>query len=241
MDHDSPIPLHHQLTEIIRKQALNGELTDANGKLPTEMELAEQFAVSRITVRTALKTLMNEGMLSRKRGRGTYMKTNRAENWMGRLMGFSETIKASGFTPGAKVVRSGLTHALPEKAEENFETNEAWELKRLRYADGEPIAIEQSYFPRHIGMALEKHRDLDHLLTYQFIEQELEINIHSGQQLISAVNADVEESEILNIDINQALLYIERFAVTADSQTIEFLQSVYRPDYFRYMVQLNRN
>lgn len=241
LNHNSPIPLHHQLSEIIRKRTLKGELIDEDGKLPTEMEIAKQFEVSRITVRTALKTLMNEGMLSRKRGRGTFLKTNSAENWVGKLMGFSETIKAAGFIPGAKVVRSGLTHSLPENVRENLATEKAWELKRIRFADGEPIAVEQSFFPQHIGEEFDKHGDLDHLITYQFIEQELKIIVHSGKQLISAINAGIEESKTLNIDQGDALLYLERLAVSFDDEPIEFLKAVYRPDYFRYIVQLNRN
>ncbi|MEN1969883.1 GntR family transcriptional regulator [Lentibacillus sp. N15] len=241
LNHNSPIPLHHQLSEIIRRRMLNGELTDEDGKLPTEMELTKQFNVSRITVRTALKTLLNEGMLLRKRGRGTFLKTNSAENWNGKLMGFSEAIKSAGFNPGAKVVQSGLTNIFPDKVKENFASEELWELKRIRFADGEPIAIEQSFFSKKIGEEFEKHGDLDHLVTYQFIEQRLKIKIHKGKQLISAVNADLEESEVLNINKGQALLYMERLAVSSENEPIEFLKSVYRPDYFQYIVQLNRN
>jgi GntR family transcriptional regulator len=240
LDHDSPIPLHYQLTEIIRKKALDGDLVDEDGKLPTEMELAEQFDVSRITIRTALKTLMNEGLLSRKRGRGTFLKTNSVENWVGRLMGFSETIKAAGFTPGAKVIHSGLIQILPKNIKEALMTEEAWELKRLRFADGEPIAIEHSFFPKKIGFEIEKHGDLDHLLTYRFIEQNLKIKLHKAKQLISAVNAEEEEMEVLNIQNGEALLYIERLTSSSDEKPIEFLKSVYRPDYFHYLVQLNR-
>lgn len=240
LNHNSPIPLHYQLTEVIRKQILQGDMADQQRKLPTEMELAEQFNVSRITVRTALRTLMNEGLLSRERGRGTFLKTNSAENWIGQLMGFSETIRAAGFTPNAEVIQSGAIHDLPKKVKDDLMVDNAWELKRLRFADGEPIAIEHSYFPEEIGNEIEKQNDLDHLLTYHFIEQELNMRLYTATQRISAINAQEEETTALNVDNGDALLYIERLAMTAEEKPVEFLKAVYRPDYFQYDVQLTR-
>ncbi|WP_251548915.1 GntR family transcriptional regulator [Neobacillus muris] len=240
LNHNSPIPLHHQLTEFIRKELLIGHLVDPSGKLPTEHELSEQFQVSRITVRSALKTLMDEGLLDRKRGSGTFLKTNQSENWIGELKGFSETIEAMGNKPGARVIKSGETLNPSKKIIEHLRVNEIWELRRLRFADGEPIAIEHSYFPKEIGQEIGKQNGLNDILTYQYLEQELHIKLHEGKQMISAVNATRDEAEMLNISEGEALLYMERLTISIEGSPIEFLQSVYRPDYFQYEVKLNR-
>jgi GntR family transcriptional regulator len=202
--------------------------------------LAEQFQVSRITVRSALKTLMDEGLLDRKRGSGTFLKSNQSENWIGELMGFSETIEASGVKPGAKVLNAKTIMNPSKKIKEQLGMDEVWGLKRLRFADGKPIAIEHSYFPKDIGMEFAKQEGLSEILIYQFLEKELSINLHEGKQMISAVNADQEEAKLLNIQEGDALLYIERLTISVEGKPIEFLQSVYRPDYFQYVVKLNR-
>jgi GntR family transcriptional regulator len=240
LNHNSPIPLHHQLTEFIRKELLHGRLVNQSGKLPTEYELAEQFQVSRITVRSSLNTLMNEGLLDRKRGSGTFLKSNQSENWIGQLMGFSETIEASGVKPGAEVLNKGTIKNPSKKVKEQLMLEEVWELKRLRFADGQPIAIEHSYFPKEIGMEINKQKGLNEILTYQFIEKELNINLHEAKQVVSAVNADPEEAGILKVPEGEALLYIERVTFSIEGKPIEFLQSVYRPDFFQYVVKLNR-
>ncbi|MCS7461210.1 GntR family transcriptional regulator [Paenibacillus doosanensis] len=240
LDHSIPIPLHYQLSEIIRNELLNGNLVDENGKMITEAEISKRFKVSRITVRSAIKPLVDEGLLWRERGRGTFLKTNKVENWVGQLMGFSETIKAAGFQPGGKVLNKGKVTRLPKKIQENLTIDQGWELKRLRYADDKPIAIEHSFFTPEIGSELEKQGDLDNILTYRFIENELKMNLHEATQIISAVNASKQESEMLDIGEKDALLYIERVTKSLDGKPVEFLQAIYRPDYFHYVILLNR-
>ena len=103
-------PLHIHVRETIRRQVRAGELIDKSGRLMTEAELGKHFGVSRITIRNAIKPLVDEGMFERERGRGTFLRTNQPENWVGRLMGFSETIKDAGYQPGAKVLLQGMTN-----------------------------------------------------------------------------------------------------------------------------------
>jgi len=89
---DSPLPLHYQLREIIRFEALNGDLADKDGKMPTENELIERFKVSRITVRNALDKLVDQGLLRRERGKGTFLKSNTAVSTSGELGSIVMTI-----------------------------------------------------------------------------------------------------------------------------------------------------
>src|ERR1043166_1884293 len=103
-------PLHIQVRETIRRQVKAGELIDKTGRLMTEAELGKHFGVSRITIRNAIKPLVDEGMFERERGRGTFLRTNQPENWVGRLMGFSETIRDAGYQPGARILLQGMTN-----------------------------------------------------------------------------------------------------------------------------------
>jgi GntR family transcriptional regulator len=103
-------PLHIQVRETIRRQVKAGKLIDESGRLMTEAELGKHFGVSRITIRNAIKPLVDEGMFERERGRGTFLRSNQPENWVGRLMGFSETIKDAGYQPGARILLQGMTN-----------------------------------------------------------------------------------------------------------------------------------
>ena len=98
------LPLHIQVRETIRRQVKDGELIDKTGRLMTEAELGRHFGVSRITIRNAISPLVDEGMFARARGRGTFLRSNQPENWVGKLMGFSETIRDAGYQAGAKVL-----------------------------------------------------------------------------------------------------------------------------------------
>ncbi|MCL6593892.1 MAG: GntR family transcriptional regulator [Alicyclobacillus sp.] len=240
LDYTSPIPLHHQLSEMIRRGILDGTLTNQAGRIPTEQQLARRFGVSRITVRTALHHLENQGLIWRRRGVGTFVRTNYVENWVGRLLGFSETIRAAGFEPKGKVLRSGKARWLPYTVAKNLGVTSAWVFKRLRFADNEPIAIEESYFTQEIGDALEQQTDLANLLTYQFIERELQIRLSEARQVINAVNAQKTEARLLGLPEGAALLSIERVTKSSDGRPIEFLRAKYRPDYFHYVIDLHR-
>ncbi|WP_028547292.1 GntR family transcriptional regulator [Paenibacillus sp. UNC451MF] len=236
---DNGIPLNMQIREILRQEVLKQEIVDENGKMPTELELVKRFGVSRITVRNALQTLVDEGLLVRERGRGTFLKTNQPENWVGQLMGFTETIKEAGFTPGAQILAKGVTNKFPSKVKSALNVQVVWELKRIRYADDKPIAIEWAFFPPEIGLELEK-QDLTTIAMYKCLEEELSIPLKEAKQMISAVNASEEEALQLGIEDNEALLYMERVTYSDDQKPIEFLKAVYCPEYFSYMIQLTR-
>lgn len=239
IDFDSEIPLKLQLRDILREKILNKELVDNDGKIETEFELMKRFNVSRVTVRSALQLLVDEGIIFRERGRGTFLRTNHPENWTGRLMGFSETIRESGMNPGSKILQKGLLEHVDEDINDHLDTKNVWELKRLRTVDGQPVAIEHAFYPTEFSKYL-VDKELNSLPIYKFLEDEIGIFLHNAKQKISAVNATREEAELLEVEANAALLFIERTTYMTDKRPIEFLKAVYRPDYFQYLIKLSR-
>lgn len=239
IDFESGVPLHLQVREIIRQEALEGSLVDENGKMPTEAELVERFGVSRVTVRNALQSLVDEGMFVRERGRGTFLRTNRPENWVGRLMGFTETIREAGFEPGAEILQKGMTNKLPDEVSQQLRQRAVWELKRIRLADDTPIAIEHAFYPPEIGLELED-QDLISIAMYKFFEEELGIFLKEADQRITAVKADEFEADVLGVDVGDPLLSIVRITFSQKNEPVEYLKAVYHPDYFQYTVQLTR-
>src|SRR5690625_7765868 len=127
----------------------------------TEAELTKIFKVSRITVRNALKPLVEEGILWSERCKGTFLKNNKAEQWHGHLMGLSETIESAGFRVNGKILEQGMIHNLPEKERQSLQRDDDWKLKRIRYFDDQSIAIEKDYFIHIIGLELIQQDCLD--------------------------------------------------------------------------------
>ncbi|MFD2044518.1 GntR family transcriptional regulator [Ornithinibacillus salinisoli] len=242
IDNGSGVPLHLQVRDILRKELLERKLVDESGKIATEHELMKRFGVSRVTIRTALKLLVEEGIIVRERGRGTFLRTNHPENWSGRLKGFTEIIKESGFQPGAKILEKGFITNSDENSiyTDKLHTDHAWQLKRLRYADEHPAAIEHAYYPEEYAANLQD-QDLKSIAIYKHFEEELNVYLKEAKQVISAVNADADTAKLLQVKEGEALLYIERITYSSNSEPIEFLKAIYLPVYFQYLIKLSRS
>jgi GntR family transcriptional regulator len=236
---DDRDPLHVQVREAIRRRVQEGELVDESGRLMTEAELVKHFGVSRVTIRNAIKPLVDEGMFERGRGRGTFLRSNQPENWMGRLLGFSETIKDAGYEPGARVLHQGMTNQHDDTVRNLLRERAVWELKRVRLADDMAISIEHAFYPPDIGLELEK-RDLTSIVMYRVFENDLGIEVRNAQQTISATSADRRTGELLSVPEGSPLLSMERLTISSDERPLELLRSVYLPEYFRFSINLTR-
>ncbi len=236
---NSSLPLHIQVRETIRRQVRDGELIDKTGRLMTEAELGRHFGVSRITIRNAISPLVDEGMFARSRGRGTFLRSNQPENWVGRLMGFSETIKDAGYEPGARILQQGMTNRHDAEVRTQLRERAVWQLKRVRLADDIPIAIEHAFYPPDIGLELEK-RDLTSIVMYRVFESELGFDIKEAMQTISASLADTTSARLLGVKVGSPLLSMERLTLNKDERPLELLRSVYLPNYFRLSINLTR-
>jgi GntR family transcriptional regulator len=236
---ESVLPLHIQVRETIRRQVKEGELIDKTGRLMTEAELGRHFGVSRITIRNAISPLVDEGMFARSRGRGTFLRSNQPENWVGRLMGFSETIRDAGYKAGAKVLQQGMTNKQDASVRDKVQERAVWQLRRLRLADNIPIAIEHAFYPPDIGLELEK-RDLISIIMYDVFEKELGFEIKEATQTIGASLADASAAKLMGVKPGSALLSMERLTLGKDGRPLELLRSVYLPEYFRLSINLTR-
>jgi GntR family transcriptional regulator len=236
---DNSVPLHIQVRETIRRQVRDGELIDKSGRLMTEAELGRHFGVSRITIRNAISPLVDEGMFARTRGRGTFLRSNQPENWVGKLMGFSETIRDAGYHAGAKVLQQGMTNRLDPDVHAQLHERAVYHLRRLRLADDTPIAIEHAFYPPDIGLEIEK-RDLTSIIMYSVFEDELGHTIKEAKQTIGASLADAASAKLLGVKAGSPLLSIERLTIGKDERPLELLRAVYLPDYFRLSINLTR-
>lgn len=231
---DSKLPFYHQLYEILRQNIVRGEW-QPDDMLPSEIELMERYNVSRITVRQALDELVNEGLIYRQRGRGTFVAHPTVDQALTRIISFTEDMRQRGFTPGTEVLFSGLEPALPEVAEklQLDPGTELVRLDRLRLADNEPMSIEESHLVHRYCPGILQHDYAANPLR-EVLEQHYGIRLVRAKQIIRAIAASRKIADKLSIPANTPLLYIERISYSPQNIPIEFLRLYHRGD--RYVL-----
>lgn len=239
LDHDSATPLHVQVRRLIRQNAVDGVLIDSNGRLSTENELIEIFRVSRITVRNALRALVDEGLFSRTRGRGTFLQSPGIENWGGTLTGFVEAGHEAGFDPDGEILAQGMTKTFPRAVGEALSEKVLFELRRLRLANGMPLAVEHAFYPPEIGVDLQS-RDLRLAAVYRIIEDDLNLTVKEAHQSLSATLADADTARHLQIEQGSPLITVERLTTDVNDRPLEHLSAAYVPDRYSFSITLAR-
>jgi GntR family transcriptional regulator len=239
LNHRLPIPLYHQLKEIFDGKIKSGVWSPGQ-LIPTENELIETYQVSRTTVREAVSALVNEGKLEKKQGKGTMVCKPRLEERLGRLTGFAEEMQSKGFVPSAKVleVEEILAPARVRDTLLGGDEGQVLYIKRLRLASEEPIAIERTYWPLHVGR-LFKNEDLSSIAFYAVLEQG-GISLRDADEVISARSASKKDAALLGIAERDPLLRMERVAYNLGGVPIEHTFTDYRSDRYNYRVHLQR-
>jgi GntR family transcriptional regulator len=227
---DSKLPIYHQLYEILRYNILHGEWQPGD-MLPPESELIERYKVSRITVRQALETLVNEGLIYRQQGRGTFVAQPTVAQGLVRIISFTEDMRQRGLEPGTRLLFAGLAPAPPEIAEQlNIEPGEELAcLERLRLANGEPMSVEESYLVhRYCPGVLQGDYAASPLR--EALERKHGLRLVRARQLIRASLASNKLARLLSIRTKAALLFIERVSYSQQHVPVEFLRIYYRAD-----------
>lgn len=227
---DSKLPFYHQLYEILRNGILRGEWKPGD-MLPSESELIQQFQVSRITVRQALEALVNDGLIYRQRGRGTFVAHPTVEQGLSRIVSFTDDMRQRGFHPGTEVLSSGLMPAPPDIAEKlQVESGEELAcVERLRLADGEPMSIEESHLVHRYCPGVLQHDYAQNPLR-EILDNEYGIRWMRAKQVIRAIPATRKLAHKLSIPAQATLLYIERVSYSQQNIPVEFLRLYHRGD-----------
>lgn len=141
-------PLYYQLKEQLTLSIKNGTFKPGS-RIPAEPELREMYNVSRITVRRAVDELCKEGLLEKKRGKGTYVASPKIRRKIAHLMGFTEACATSGMTASGMLIRKDLVSRDEIDLEDDVlpDQKEWIYIQRIRYADKEPVMVENNYFP----------------------------------------------------------------------------------------------
>lgn len=232
---DNPIPLHVQLRKIIEKKITQGSFKD---KIPSERELMEEYNVSRSTVREAISQLVVDGVVEKRHGKGTFISKKPIHYWMGNLISTTDIIKDMGMQPGTKLIEHGIIK-VPEELKDAIKLEEAYLIKRLRFADNVPMAIETQYYPLELGIKLSQ-LNINEGTLYDLLEDELHIQLNDSEEVISSQLLSKEDATLLEIAEGNNTLHLERFVYDIEGDLIEYCIANYNPNMYSFHFRSQR-
>lgn len=226
-----------QITEYYMDLIGKGILKEGQ-KMPTEEEICNLFNVSRITVRRGLDELARSGYIYRLQGKGSFVSTEKADMQLNHLIGFSQEMKMLGREPSTKVISIDIMKPPDTVANLLRLTREQtiYRLIRLRSADGLPMAVERVHLPFFLFPGLE-HEKLDGSL-YEILGTKYGCKIHKGTQSIQPGFVTGTDAELLQVQPKSVALYISRTTYTNEDVPVEYVESVYRGDKYKFNVTL---
>jgi GntR family transcriptional regulator len=230
----SKLPFYHQLYEILRGRIVRGDWLPGQ-MIPAESEIVQLYKVSRITARQALDELVQDGLIYRERGRGTFVAQPTFEKTMMHIFSFTDDMAQRGLKPKTKVLSKELVPAPEEIAERIgvLPMEELVRFERLRMAGDEPLSIEESFLI---------HRRCPGILNHDFAQESLRevlnrdygIRWSRAAQHIRSILAPPHTADLLGVKAKSALLLVERVSYDEQNDPGEFLRIMYRGD--RYVL-----
>lgn len=235
---NSVIPLYHQLNEILKEKIESAEW-GSGYKIPSEHELCRQYEVSRNTVKTALDDLVQDGMLQRVQGKGTFVSKPKIEQSLSGFYSFSRVMKQKGMRPKDLIISIEKKQASPTEAKhlQIEEDEEVIELRRLRCANDEPMILETSHIPVSIVPTLSRDQ-LETTSLYDYMEREHGIVVSSAKEMFEPVLIRDYESKYLDVEKGFPALLLDRIAYNSGEKPVEFCRSIVRGDRCRFYTEL---
>ena len=208
---DAITPWYVQLMEELETSIRNGVYKPGD-KIMTEAEMAKEYGVSLITVRKAVGSLMEKGLVVRKQGKGTFVTKPKYSRNMKKLQSFTEMCEQMGVKPGAQVLENRLIMADKKVADRlGIEpgSNVVY-ISRLRLADGEPVQVEKSYFPLKYAFLLEE--DLNNGSMFECLKEKAGAKVASSEKMIELCRATAEEAALMDVKKGDYLLFVKSTA-----------------------------
>lgn len=232
-------PLYIQLREIIRFKIESGEYAPLT-PLPSENEIADEYAVTRQTVRNAVDTLINEGLLRRVPGKGVYVLGDSINRDLEVLKGFTQTMLDRNVMPSTKVLKKQLRPAgakyammfgiVPEE--------EIFYIKRMCYGNNEPVSLEEIFVPKSLVPKI-GGIDLTVFSLYEIYEI-YGIHLERARQTLDMVHLEQGDANLLGISTQTPVMLFECTSYDENGRIIECSRSYTRGDKGRFTVHFRR-
>ncbi|MCU5746317.1 GntR family transcriptional regulator [Staphylococcus sp. SQ8-PEA] len=230
-------PLYLQVFEDI-KEKIKNRIYNEGDKLPSERQLAEEYEVSRITIREALKHLEEHRFLRTEHGRGSYVLGNQYNQMLDKLYSFKDEIEKNGDTPSTMMLSiepiDPPTYVQQHMGLTRFQ--KVYKLRRLRLSNDTPLIYETTYLPLHVCEGLDQFDFNQHSL-YETLHDYYNIAIDYAYETLTSRKMSEQEASYLETDKESVCMFIERHSYVED-KIVEFTESVAKAQDYKYTVKL---
>ena len=233
-------PLYVQIQEYIAELILSGQLKP-DSKIPSEREFSQDLEVSRMTVRRAITELVNEGLLERRHGSGTYVAKARVTYEAHELVNYVQAMQSRNLVTGSQLLEFGQI-AASKRLAEHLQVDIGHQLYRvviLRLANRVPVVLERAFFSCERFRNLEEY-DLEKTSIYDLLAAGYGAKPYRVSQTLEAVTASDIVAEQLRVEEGFPLVMVSRIVFDADGQKpIQYSQDFLRSDYARIHLEVN--
>ena len=239
IDRQSAIPIYYQLKEAIYRKIKEGEWKRGQ-KIPSLRQLSKELKISLMTARQAIRSLVDEKVLTLRKGEGTYILGPKVRENIKTLFSFTAEMRRQNHVPGARVLSQDIVVPSAEIARmlQLESTDRVYRICRLRTADQKPVSLQHSYIPEKFCENL-LEKDLTGSLS-AILESDYGIWFQMASQTLVADKADRSVSEHLDIPEQTPTMKIERISFLENHRPFEYLLSIYRGDRYEFAVELRR-
>jgi GntR family transcriptional regulator len=235
----SPIPYYLQLIDSLREK-IQQKIWLPGAQIPGEQDLCDQYKISRTVVRQALKELEVEGVIIRRKGKGTFVAQPKiSEGLVQKLTGFYQDTVERGLIPGTQVLRQSII-SVTEKIGRHLEIapgSKVIDIQRLRFINNEPIQLVTTYIPEHFCPQL-IHEDLCNQSLYDYMEKQCGLVLARAHRFIESVSANEIEAKLLDIERSSPLLMLDSISYLENGAPVEYYHALHRGDRSRFEVEL---
>ena len=230
LDRNSAKPLYIQLEDILRSCIMNGEW-EVNHPIPSEFELSKMYGLSRMTVRSVLTKLVNEGLLYRVQGKGTYVAEPKITTKSLAYMGIREQLELMGYQTSTELINFELTAVDVNTADKLGETVGApvYFIERVRSVNNAPISIHRSYIPQRLCPNFTPE-NLESEQLCVILDKKYGLKSANVSETLSSLVAMEREADLLLIEPRSPLLILEDIIKNAEGIVFEYSKVLYRGD-----------
>jgi GntR family transcriptional regulator len=233
LSRENPISLYEQIACRLQEEIEAGHY-EPSGRLPSESQLGERFDVSRVTVRLALDKLTAEGRIVRRQGKGSYVAGKQVRHGLDTLRSFHESLRQQGLNAGMRLLDKQRVEIPLNLLQRFAPATQAMRLERLHLVDEQPVALGISYLPDALNAA-----------SWEVVEQQPAYSLLTSlmgeaparaDMAIRAQGADAELAEVLQTQIGEALLVLERTSYFTSGACCDHSCFYIRPERYEFVL-----
>ncbi len=222
---------YQQIAEVLRGRIA---AVGAGHVLPSESDLSAEFGVSRVTVRRALETLRDEGIVESRQGFGWFVATAPLQQRLSRLDTIEQQLEERGVHPERQILEFAFVPA-PPHVREKLGCQQVLRVKRRNLADGAPFAVVTVWCPAELGQHLSR-RDVERRPFYEL----LGVQLRGATQTIGAAAASDDDARLLEVPVGSPVLRCERLTTTVAGEPVLMSEHIFPAHRTEFVVELPR-